>query len=134
MSIVKLITWAKSQSVNLKPKLETSLGVAYDDPNAVQPEDYRFDLGLSGPEKFNFDSNNEVVVEKVIPGSKYAVAKHRGSRENLAETTYPLDERAQSKGYEPGNFPCLFRYENFEHEAAETELKTGVMVLFKDTP
>jgi AraC family transcriptional regulator len=131
MSIVKLITWAKAQTVNLKPKPGMSFGIAYDDPNAVEPEAFRFDLGLAVPDDFIFDPKEDKVIESVLPSGEYAVAEHQGSRENLADTTYPLYQWVQEKGYELGNFPCLFSYDNFEHEVAETELKTQVMVLLK---
>lgn len=38
----KLMTWAKSQVINLKPKAGEAFGFGYHDPREVKPEEFRF--------------------------------------------------------------------------------------------
>ncbi|MBL3284519.1 AraC family transcriptional regulator C-terminal domain protein [Rickettsiales endosymbiont of Paramecium tredecaurelia] len=51
----KLITWAKVQPINLKPKAGEAFGFGYHDPREVEPEEFRFDLALSVPQDFRLD-------------------------------------------------------------------------------
>lgn len=45
-SINKLVSWAKSQSINLKPRAGEAFALAYDDPKTTPPSDFRIDLGI----------------------------------------------------------------------------------------
>lgn len=128
-SVNRLVTWAKAQPINLKPKPGNAFGIAYDDPEKTPPEEFRFDLAIRVPENFQLSGE---VVEKHIPAGRYAVVMHKGSHDKLSETIYPLyrDWLPQS-GEELGDFPCLFCYHNFNHEVADTELLTEVWVLLK---
>lgn len=127
-SVNQLITWAKAQSINLKPKAGDAFAFGYDDPKTTPPEQFRLDLGIRVPDNF-------VIVgmkEKVIPAGRYAVAVHKGSRENLADTIYPMyREWLPQSGEELRDFPCIFCYYNFDHEVAQTELITEIWILLK---
>ena len=128
-SVNKLITWAKVQSVNLKPKPGEAFGFGYDDPKEVLAEAFRFDLGIIVPNDFKLDEN---VIEKKLPASKYAIAVHKGSRDNISDTVYGLyRDWLPKSNQELGDMPCIFCYYNFEHEVAETELLTEIWVLLK---
>lgn len=129
VSVSKLITWAKAQTIDLKPKPGEAFGFAYDDPKEVPAEKFRFDLGITVPEKFKLDDN---VIEKQLPAGRYAVISHKGSRDNLSEKIYWVyrDWLPESKE-ELGDLPCIFCYYNFEHEVCETELHTQLWFLLK---
>lgn len=125
----KLITWAKAQPINLKPKAGEAFGFGYHDPREVKPEEFRFDLALSVPQDFRL---NDQVTERTLPAGRYAVTMHKGSRDNIGDTIYSIyrDWLPQS-GEELGDLPCIFCYYNFDYEVAETESLTEIWVLLK---
>lgn len=132
-SVNKLIDWAKAQPVILKPSPGDSFGFGYDDPNNTVPEDLRFDLALTVPESLTLDDKD--ITERHLPAGRYAVATHKGSRNNLGDTIYPiLREWLPSSGETLADFPCLFCYHNFDYEVAETELITEVWLLLEAEP
>lgn len=127
-SVYKLITWAKSQPSILKPTPGEAFGFAYDDPNQVPGEEFRFDLALTIPKSLKLTGD---VIEKNLPEGRYAIAVHKGSRENIGETVYALYNWVTKSKEELGDLPCLFCYYNFDHEVAETELITECWLLLK---
>lgn len=128
-SVNKLIDWARAQPVNLKPKAGDAFGFAYNDPSSTAPEDFRHDLAITVPENLELSSE---VVEKRLPAGRYAVAVHKGSRDNIRSTVYSLyRDWLPSSGEELGDLPCVFCHYNFEHEVAETELITECWLLLK---
>lgn len=128
-SVNKLISWAKNQTMNLKPEAGEAFGFAYNDPKTTPKEDFRFDLAITIP--IGLELKGEVV-EKQLPAGRYAVVVHKGSRDTIGETIYPLyrDWLPKSKE-ELGDLPCIFCYYNFDHEVAETELLTEIWLLLK---
>lgn len=129
-SVNKLITWAKSRSINLKPKTGEAFGFAYDDPKTTEPAEFRFDLGITVPEQLKLEGG---IVEKRLPAGRYAVAMHKGSRDNIGDTVYSLyRDWLSSSDEELGDLPCIFCYYNFDHEVAETELLTECWLLLKN--
>ncbi len=128
-SVNKLINWAKSQPMNLKPKAGEAFGFAYSDPKLTPAADFRFDLAITIPEQLTLKGE---VIEKRLPAGRYAVATHKGSRENIGDTVYPLYRNwLPNSGEELADLPCIFCYYNFEHEVAETELLTECWLLLK---
>lgn len=128
-SVNKLINWAKAQPINLKPKPGEAFGFGYHDPQEVPEEDFRFDLALSVPENFKLEGG---VIEKYLPAGRYAVAVHKGSRQNMGETISGIYRDWLVKTQEElGDLPCIFCYYNFDHEVAETELLTEIWVYLK---
>jgi len=128
-AVNKLIEWAKSQPKKLKPASGEAFGFGYSDPNDVPAEEFRFDLAITVPKNYKLDGH---VVEKKLPEGRYAVAVHKGSRSNVADTIYGLyRDWLPESGEELGNLPCIFCYLNFEDEVAETELMTEIWVLLK---
>lgn len=126
----KLIQWAKAQPINLKPKPGEAFGFAYQDPNEVKPEEFRFDLALSIPQ--NLKLNDDKIIERTLPAGRYACVMHKGSRDNISNTIYNLYRNwLPQSGEELGDLPCIFCYYNFDHEVAETELLTEILVLLK---
>jgi len=128
-SVNKLIHWAKTQPMNLKPKPGEAFGFAYDDPKTTPPETFRFDLAITVPENLKLEGD---IVEKYLPEGRYAVVMHKGSRENIGDTVYALyRDWLPSVNEELGDLPCIFAYYNFDHEVAETELLTECWLLLK---
>lgn len=129
-SVNKLINWAKASPRNLDPQPGESFGFAYNDPATVPPEDFRFDLGMTVPK--NVKPTGEIF-ERELPEGRYAVALHKGSRHKIGDTLYPLyRDWLPESGEELEDLPCIFRYINFDHEVAETELLTECCLLLKD--
>ena len=90
---------------------------------------FRFDLGITVPEQLTLEGD---IVEKRLPEGRYAVAIHKGSRDNISETVYALyRDWLPDSGEELGDLPCIFCYYNFDHEVAETELVTECWLLLK---
>lgn len=129
-SVTKLINWAKSQPISLKPEAGESFGFAYDDPKTTEPAEFRFDLAITVPEQLKIEGD---ISEKRLPSGRYAVVMHKGSRDSIGNTVYGLyRDWLPKSGEELGNLPCIFCYYNFEHEVAETELLTECWLLLKD--
>lgn len=128
-SFKKLLNWMKAQQNGMKLQAGEAFGFAYDDPGTTLPEDFRFDLCVTVPEKLTL--TNEVV-EKRLPAGRYAVAIHKGSHDNIGDTVYGLyrDWLPQSRE-ELADLPCIFCYHNFVHEVAESELLTECWLLLK---
>ena len=121
-SVNKLIAWAKAQSVALKPKSGEAFAIAYDDPKTTLASEFRLDLGIKVPENLKLADG---VIEKYLPSGRYAIALHKGSRNNIGDTVYSVyREWLPNAGEQLGDFLCIFCYHNFEHEVAETELLT----------
>jgi len=127
-SINKLVSWAKSQSINLKPRAGEAFALAYDDPKTTPPSDFRIDLGIKVPENLKLDG----VIEKFLPSGRYAVTVHKGSRNNIGDVVYYLyRDWLPNTSEQLGDLPCIFCYYNFDHEVAETELLTECWLLLK---
>ncbi len=128
-SVNKLIHWAKAQPFNLKPKAGEAFGFGYDDPKLTPAADFRFDLAITIPEQLTVKGE---VIERRLPAGRYAVALHKGSRENIGETVYAMyRDWLPHSGEQLADLPCIFCYYNFEHEVAETELLTECWLLLK---
>jgi AraC family transcriptional regulator len=128
-SVNKLMSWAKAQAINLKPKAGEAFGFAYDDPKQTSAADFRFDLAITIPEQFALKGE---VIEKRLPAGRYAVAMHKGSRDNIGDTVYALyRDWLPNSGEELADLPCIFCYYNFDHEVAETESLTECWLLLK---
>lgn len=129
-SINKLIDWAKSHPLDLKPKIGEAFGFAYDDPTTTEPAEFRFDLGIIVPEQLKIDEGD--IIERHLPSGRYAIAIHKGSRDTISETVYGLyRDWLPNTDEELGDLPCIFCYYNFDHEVAETELLTECWLFLK---
>ncbi len=128
-SVNKLINWAKAQPFDLKPKPGEAFGFAYDDPKTTPGEEFRFDLAITVPEQTKLGGE---IMEKRLPAGRYAVTVHKGSRDNISDSVYGLyRDWLPKSGEELGDLPCIFRYYNFDHQVAETELVTECWLLLK---
>lgn len=118
----RLIAWRIRN--RLPPDRHRTYGVHHTDPRTTPPDDHRVDFCVS----FDGDvaPNPEGVVAKVIPACRCAVARHLGSRENVAAATYLYEEWLPGSGEEPGEYPIFFHYVNVGPSVAEAEMITDV--------
>lgn len=129
VTLDKLISWAQAQPIDVKPKPGEAFGFGYRDPRDTPPEEWRFDLALTVPEKFTLSKE---VTERTLPEGRYAVTTHKGSHRNIGDTIYELYRNWLPKsGEELGDLPCIFCYHNFDPEIAESELLTEIWILLK---
>jgi AraC family transcriptional regulator len=67
-----------------------------------------------------------------LPNGRYAKAIHFGARANLGDTVYAMyRDWLPESGEEPGDFPIIFGYHNFDNEVPESELVTEYLLLLK---
>lgn len=127
-TVEKLIKWSREQSTDLK-RPGMSLGMGYNDPRDVAPEDFCFDLCKVVPAYYLLDNQ---VKERIIPAGRYATVLYKGSRHNIGDTIQEMYNRwLPESGEEFEDYPCIMSYLNFHHEVAETELLTEIQVLLK---
>jgi AraC family transcriptional regulator len=118
------IEWRKDSGLS-PVKTSLTFGIAYDDPEATEPERFRFDIcgSITGP----VPDNRQGVVNKVIPGGRCAVVRHSGSHDRIGESAYYLyREWLPSSGEELRDFPLYFHYLNLLPDVQEHELLTDV--------
>lgn len=124
-SVRKFIEWRKLN--HLPPKISATFNIAYDDPDAVAPEDYRFDICATTDKEI---AENEFgVVGKAIPGGRCAVLRHVGSDDTLADTVrYLYAEWLPQSGEELRDFPLFFQRVKFFPDVPENEAVIDVFL------
>jgi AraC family transcriptional regulator len=118
----KLIAWR--QLNQLSRDRHRSYGVHYTDPYSTPPEDHRVDFCLSVD--FEVAPNPYGVINKVIPASRCASARHLGSRAHNAAAEFLYREWLPRSGESPGGFPIFFHYVNVGPDVREEEMITDV--------
>lgn len=127
-SIGNFITWRKEN--RLPPKMSATFNIAYDDPDEVAPDDYRFDL-CAATEREIAD-NAFGVIGKTIPGGRCAVLRHKGSDDFLGETVRTLYlEWLPQSGEEARDFPVFFQRVKFFPDVSEEEAITDIFLPLK---
>jgi AraC family transcriptional regulator len=107
-TVARFIEWRKSCTGSPVATCRT-LGVVYEDPGSIAPENFRFDV--CGELKGELHPNDAGVVEKVIPGGRCAVARHVGSTDAIGETVHALYAKWLPQSQERlRDFPCFFHY------------------------
>ncbi len=128
-SAQQFIHWRKSSG--LSPiKTSRTFGLAYDDPQTVASNDFRFDI--CGEIATPIEENEFGIVNKIIPSGRYAVLRHLGSHDNLDITVRSLfSDWLPNSDETLGDFPIIFHYLNFFPEVTENELITDVFLLLE---
>lgn len=121
-TVRKLVEWRMAN--RLDRERHRSYGVHYNDPRTTRPADYRVDFCVSVEQ--DVAPNPQGVVTKYIPGGRCAVARHHGSRENVAAAFYLHDVWLPESGEIPGDFPIFFHYVNVGPNVQEHEMITDV--------
>jgi AraC family transcriptional regulator len=128
-SISLFIEWRKQSKLSPVATSKT-YGVAYDDPKATEPENFRFDI--CGSIKTDVPSNPQGVITSVIPAGRCALLRHCGSHDDMDAKVYHLYGKwLPTSGEELRDFPCFFHYLNFFPEVPEHELITDIYLPLK---
>jgi AraC family transcriptional regulator len=118
-SVRKFIEWRKQN--NLPPQVCDTFNILYDNPSETSPENFRLDICASTER--DVADNSFGVIEKTIPGGRYAVLRYIGDEANLGESiTYLYSNWLPLSGEEPRDFPLFLQRVKFfpdvpEHEA-----------------
>lgn len=123
------IEWRKASRLSPKESCKT-FGVAYDNPDTTEAQDFRFDI--CGEVNAAVPGNPQGVVNKIIPGGRCAVARHLGSHDRIGESAYYLyREWLPGSGEELRDFPLFFHYLTLMPETSEHELMTDLYLPLK---
>jgi AraC family transcriptional regulator len=123
-TVTQFIEWRKATGLSPYDTVGT-FGVPWNDPYAVPPEDFRWDV--CGAVDAAVPENDYGVVTKEIPGGRCARVEHRGSRDQMDKTVYALyRDWLPTSGEKTRDYPCYFQYHNFFPEVPEVELSTSV--------
>nr|WP_276510774.1 GyrI-like domain-containing protein [Oleiagrimonas soli] len=118
------IEWRKASGLSPVTHSET-FGIAYDDPDTTDPQQFRFDI--AGSVEHDVPANPQGIVTRFIPGGRCAVVRHHGSHERLGEAAYYLyREWLPESGEELRDYPLFFHYRNLIPDTPEHELITDV--------
>lgn len=128
-SVGIFIEWRKSSGLS-PVKSSESFGVAYDNPDTTDPEQFRFDICGSVSEVV--PDNPQGVVNKIIPRGRCAVIRHHGSHDRIGSCAYYLyRDWLPESGEELRDFPLYFHYLNLLPDTSEHELITDIYLPLK---
>jgi AraC family transcriptional regulator len=128
-SVRVFIDWRKTSGLS-PVKSSKTFGIAYDNPDATEPEQFRFDICGSVSE--DVPDNPQGVVNKVIPQGRCAVIRHHGSHDRIGDTAYYLyRDWLPESGEELRDFPLYFHYLNLLPETPEHDLVTDIYLPLK---
>lgn len=120
----KFIEWRKQSQLS---PVETSrtFGIAYDDPQTTEKQNFRFDICSSI--KKDVPENSQGVKTSFIPQGRCAVIRHCGSHDKMDDKirylyTLWLPESKETLR----DFPCFFHYHNLIPFVEEHELITDI--------
>lgn len=128
-SVMTFIDWRKSSG--LSPVASSlTFGVAYDDPDACPPSEFRFDI--CGTVPHDVPPNPQGVITKEIPGGRCAVVRHSGSTDRIGETVHYLFRHwLPGSGEELRGFPVFFQYLDIARDLPDSERQTDVFLPLK---
>lgn len=128
-SVQKFIEWRKSSGLS-PVNTSRTFGIPYDDPDMVEPEQFRFDI--CGSISTAVPENPQGVVNRRIPGGRCARVRHFGSTDRISESVYWLyREWLPESGEELRDFPVFFHYLKLMSETPEHELITDIYLPLK---
>lgn len=123
-SVARFIAWRKS-STDSPIRTSQTYGVAYDDPEATPPEQFRFDIcgTLTAP----VADNTFGVITKTLPGGKCAVVTHIGSTDAIGPSVMRLyRDWLPTSGQQLRDAPLFFHYKKRMPEVTEPEQVTDI--------
>lgn len=104
-SIDTFIRWRKAH--RLSPKVSRTFNIIYNNPQDVEPEDYKVDLGVSIPERFS--PQDDQLYSGHIPGGRCAKARHVGHDDGLYDAvTYLYRQWLPESGESLRDAPLFF--------------------------
>jgi len=128
-SVSTFIEWRKQSG--LSPVVSSgSYGIVYDNPNAVLPEAFRFDL--CGEVDSEVPENEFGITNKIIAGGRCVKLRHLGSRDDIDKPICKLyGEWLPESGEDLRDAPLFFHYINLFPQVDEHELITDVYLPIK---
>jgi len=122
VTVRKLVAWRLENG--LVPDRHRSYGIHYNDPRTTPAAEYRVDFCISVER--DVPPNAHGVVNKIIPAGRCALARHLGSRENVAAAAYLYDVWLPASGESLRDFPIFFHYVNVGPQVKERDMITDV--------
>jgi len=117
-SIRRFIEWRKQHQ--LTPSLSKTFNILYEDPENIEPEQYRIDIGVETNMLIKDDSIG--IVSKTIPSGRCAVLRHIGSDDLLRKAIHNLYAIwLPSSGEELRDFPVFLQRIKFFPDVPESE-------------
>lgn len=128
-SVKIFIDWRKGSGLSPVQTSQT-FGIVYDNPETVEPNNFRFDI--CGSVTQDVPINPQCVINKTIPDGRCAVVRHLGAHDRLGESVYYLyREWLPGSGEELRDFPLFFHYLNLTSDTPEHELITDIYLPLK---
>ncbi len=127
-SIGQFIQWRKRNQ--LPPSKNRTFNLVYDDPQWVEPQNYRLDLCC---EIHSPILENDVGIQTAtIPAGKCARIRHIGSEDTLGHAVeYLYSTWLEQNAYQLRDFPLLFERVSFFPDVSEHETVTDVYLPIK---
>lgn len=123
-TVARFIEWRKASGRSPIVSSKT-FGIAYSDPEAVSPEEFRYDICGSVAEAF--PDNTQGVRNGWIPAGRCARVHHHGSHAKLGPVVqYLYREWLPQSGEELRDFPVYFHFLKLLSSTPEHELETDV--------
>ena len=123
-SVARFIEWRKASLLSPVDRCRT-FGLAWDNPDATPPEQFRFDI--CGEIAGELPANVQGVIEKLIPGGRCARVRHVGAHDRIGDSIYPLYRQwLPGSGEELRDFPLYFHYLNLLPDTPAGELLTDI--------
>ena len=109
---------------DLMGSIRSTVGIYYDDPDAVAEDKLRSRAGVVVPEDFPVDAPLEMTG---IAGGEYAVLRYKGPYADMsAAYGWFFSEWLKNSGREPADEPMFEEYLNNPRDTAPTELLTDI--------
>ena len=127
-SIRKFIEWRKQH--RLPPSKHATFNIIYDDPETVQPDQYRFDLCVATD--IDVTGNTIGIVSKIIPGGRCAVLRHIGSDDLLrSSVSYLYSTWLPNSNEELRDVPLYWQRVKFFPDVSEHEAVVDIFLPLK---
>lgn len=127
-TVRKLIAW-KIENRLMDPLKYRSYGIHFTNPHTTPAQDHHVEFCLSVD--FEIEKNTYSIVNKVIPGTRCAVARDIGSRANNKAVVYLMEKWLPQSGESLGDFPVFFHYVNVGPNVQPEEMVTDVYLPLK---
>jgi AraC family transcriptional regulator len=127
-TIRRFIDWRKQN--HLPPRIAATYNIAYDDPQQVPADQFRFDICAATEREI--EPNDSGVIAKVIPAGRCAVLRHIGTEDTLPQSIRALYASwLPASGEEPRDFPLFMQRVKFFPDVPEHEAVTDIFLPLK---
>ncbi len=127
-TIRRLIEWRKQNK--LPPSVSRTFNILYNDPESIEPDEYRIDICVET--NMTITENSAGIVAKIIPSGRCAVLRHIGSDDTLKQTIHDLYANwLPNSEEELRDFPIFLQRVKFFPDVAENEAIIDVLLPLK---